>query len=616
MILTKYQLEGRSKMAEYLSYKISEVIDSIEKGKMILPAIQRDFVWEEAKVCNLFDSIIKDYPIGTFLLWEVSADQVKDYGFNHFVKEYNEQVSGLHRGSQVESEINREYIGVLDGQQRITSLYIGICGKYRTKIKGKKKGIASSYVDRFLCLDVLFDPSEEENYNFRFKPIEEIEKRKENEETGKDEYWVRVSDVFKSSFDASDYVDEHESEAFINSPERTTARKMLTKLQDALTKNQVVNYYVSKSKDLLEVVEIFVRINNAGVDLKASDLMLSVASGSHMEDIHVTLNEAIDMIKDASSPNTSLAVDNELLLTAGLYFTGAESLSLKKRENYSKERLDIIFDNWEKSINSIKNAVGFIERIGFTPNKLTSKNLILPIAYYFYKNNLSDSHKSSNSAKAKTDRVFIRQWLLRAQINSIFRDGIGSTLRQIRDVIDASTSNCFPLRDLMSSQMTRSLDIRNDTIEDMMDYKYGDGRIYPLLQEIIGTFPGQKYHLDHIWSKDILLSKKNTKKHMPTITNIEYESFKSNCHRLANLQLLTDTANEEKGVTTFKTWVEQSHPNRATDSYYIENCIPTDIEYDFSNFMVFVSKREELLKTRIADALPSNYDDIVSKYHL
>ena len=55
-------------MAQYTAKTVRDVLNMIERGKLILPSMQRNFVWEPRKICDLFDSLVSGYPIGTFLL--------------------------------------------------------------------------------------------------------------------------------------------------------------------------------------------------------------------------------------------------------------------------------------------------------------------------------------------------------------------------------------------------------------------------------------------------------------------------------------------------------------------------------------------------------------------
>ena len=65
---------------------IKEVIDNIYERKYLLPAIQRKFTWSSTQIEMLFDSILRDYPINSFMLWKISSDEIKsNYKFYEFL---------------------------------------------------------------------------------------------------------------------------------------------------------------------------------------------------------------------------------------------------------------------------------------------------------------------------------------------------------------------------------------------------------------------------------------------------------------------------------------------------------------------------------------------------
>jgi uncharacterized protein with ParB-like and HNH nuclease domain len=70
---------------------IKEAIDSIDKKKYVLPAIQREFVWSTDQIERLFDSLMRDYPISSFLFWEVDRSNIDNYQFYEFIREYHER---------------------------------------------------------------------------------------------------------------------------------------------------------------------------------------------------------------------------------------------------------------------------------------------------------------------------------------------------------------------------------------------------------------------------------------------------------------------------------------------------------------------------------------------
>lgn len=69
---------------------IAETLRKIQTHEHVLPAIQREFVWRPAQICRLFDSLMRGYPIGSFLFWKVERDRVHDYRYHDFVTNYHE----------------------------------------------------------------------------------------------------------------------------------------------------------------------------------------------------------------------------------------------------------------------------------------------------------------------------------------------------------------------------------------------------------------------------------------------------------------------------------------------------------------------------------------------
>jgi uncharacterized protein with ParB-like and HNH nuclease domain len=75
-----------------LPITIVDAVKRVQTGDLVLPAIQREFVWEEPQIIRLFDSVLRGYPIGSFLSWKVSARTVGDFRFYGFIKNYHEKI--------------------------------------------------------------------------------------------------------------------------------------------------------------------------------------------------------------------------------------------------------------------------------------------------------------------------------------------------------------------------------------------------------------------------------------------------------------------------------------------------------------------------------------------
>jgi len=117
---------------------IRRTLDAIHHHKFVLPAIQREFVWRAEKICRLFDSLMQGYPIGTFLYWQVAPENSNQYKFYDFVLDYHEQDKPHCPPLPPPPIPNQPLTAVLDGQQRLTALNIGLRGSMAWRLPYKR----------------------------------------------------------------------------------------------------------------------------------------------------------------------------------------------------------------------------------------------------------------------------------------------------------------------------------------------------------------------------------------------------------------------------------------------------------------------------------------------
>lgn len=103
-------------MAYQTALTIAEVINDIHRKKYLLPAIQREFVWNTNQIERLFDSLMRDYPISSFLFWGVDKEKVNDFEFYEFLRQYHERKQVHNPKASVSGE--EGVTAVLDGQQK------------------------------------------------------------------------------------------------------------------------------------------------------------------------------------------------------------------------------------------------------------------------------------------------------------------------------------------------------------------------------------------------------------------------------------------------------------------------------------------------------------------
>ena len=137
-------------MAYQTALTIENVIKHIDAKKYLLPSIQREFVWSPKQIEKLFDSLMMDYPINAFLFWNVPKEKAKEFSFYEFLRNYHQR-TGRHNPK---ANINGsdDIIAILDGQQRMTSLYIGLKGSYAYKVSHKRWDNPQAYPSRKLYL--------------------------------------------------------------------------------------------------------------------------------------------------------------------------------------------------------------------------------------------------------------------------------------------------------------------------------------------------------------------------------------------------------------------------------------------------------------------------------
>jgi len=160
----------------YDSKSIKEVIEMIGRNEIYLPAIQRKFVWKPEQIESLFDSIMRGYPIGTFLFWFVRGEKKNDYTFYKFIQGYHERDGYLNEIAP-KPELKEEIIGVLDGQQRLSSMYIALQGTYAYKKPYARWNNDNAFPRRKFYFNLFKVPTGEEEENLIYElTLRKIEK--------------------------------------------------------------------------------------------------------------------------------------------------------------------------------------------------------------------------------------------------------------------------------------------------------------------------------------------------------------------------------------------------------------------------------------------------------
>ena len=113
---------------DYINTTVSDIIRNFVNNNTFLPAIQREYVWGTYEICKLFDSLMCGYPISSFLFWKIREEDKNKWTAYEFIRDFDKE--SPHNEEANFAGLNKDLYLVLDGQQRMTSLYIGLKGSY------------------------------------------------------------------------------------------------------------------------------------------------------------------------------------------------------------------------------------------------------------------------------------------------------------------------------------------------------------------------------------------------------------------------------------------------------------------------------------------------------
>ncbi|TJY35890.1 DUF262 domain-containing protein [Pontimicrobium aquaticum] len=579
-------------MSYETALKISDVVDNIHKKKYLLPAIQREFVWNTFQIERLFDSIMRNYPISSFLFWQVDKESVNDYEFYEFLREFHER----DRRHNLKADISGEegITAILDGQQRLTSIYIALKGSFAEKLPRKRWDNDLAYPKKKLYLNLVRKSEDPElEYDFMFLTDEEALENNEND------YWFRVGDILnlKEPGEVNSYLIKNQIFQNYKPDQAEFANNALFKLHNVIHITPLISYYKEQSQSLDKVLNIFIRINSGGTILSYSDLLLSIATAQWEEkDAREEIIKFVDEINDIGS---GFNFNKDFVLKSSLVINEFSDFAFKV-DNFNKANMLKIEQNWDALTSAIRIAVKLVSSFGYNRDTLTSNNAIIPIAYYLYKISATDSFPTSTRNLA--DKEKIKKWLILSLVKRAFSGQPDNVLRPIRKII-LENHDSFPIGLIIDKfkGTTKSLLFSTEDIENLTHYKYGQGFTFSILSLLYPQLDySNQFHIDHIFPKSLFTKSKLRKR---GISEDDIETFYDWFNYIGNLQLIGAIPNIEKKDTEFKIWLNNIYPDQRNQNQFKEVHYIPNVELDFGNFIEFFEEREKLLKAEFSKIL-------------
>ena len=524
-----------------------------------LPAIQRKFVWNEEKICKLFDSMMRSYPIGTCLLWGTNKEIRKRTFITNFTK-------GIDPRTLFVPGTKDEKIMILDGQQRIQSLLIGLRGTYENK---------------FLCFDIFSAPgagASVEELVFKFSFERSVESKPE---------LTKVADLIASPDDAYS-----SGRALIKKYQDATGKQLSEADMDVVMKNAATLRKVFREDNVLsfmvvdsvvnplkytdnDIVEIFVRANNGGTKLEKSELLFALLT-ANWDDAEASITKLQSVLKDSG-----FEFKRDFILKACLIILGKKAAYDvdKFRDTATVEKLQ---REWGRIQSAFTDVVDFIK--DFTPinsaKVLTYKNAILPLINYAFHNGQRWQNPDNKKVAAEYLKVVSLSGVFSGSKDKLLDDlslitlaGENLTLKKFYDAIEENN---------------RETHIKEDRLWKIKYRKPNSLFVMQTLRPEVKfnpANPGNAPSVDHLHPQKRL-------KELNVLPDV--------IHQIANLTLLTAAENSKlkRGLPLddFLANYATEFSENAKQEFISKNLIPADANlWKIENYSAFIEERKKLI---------------------
>jgi uncharacterized protein with ParB-like and HNH nuclease domain len=530
--------------------RIYDVVKDIKEDRYRLPSIQRSFVWEEERICKLMDSLMNDYPIGSFLVWKPNSE------LTIRTRKFTQDYTGERLISEEEPLESLPYL-VLDGQQRLQSLFLAFFGKYDGK---------------HLYFKIDSNPIEEENdlrYNFQFMKIDQAKK---------DSHWMKPYEVINLSIEEiPEYVDKHFGDD--NEETKRVIMKNLSRFIRIFNMDEKISIQdIKEDLPYDDVLEVFVRVNSGGIVLTKSDLLFStvILHSPKMEGEFIEVVDELNGRGEYGKREYDFNTDFLIKCSFVLLDAGAKYEIKKLRDGKFIGKLEANFGKIRKALLS---TVEFLKNDAKILSKrfLKSDLALIPIVDFIYQ----QPHQQLPEGQA----VRLSQYLYMSFFMRFYSYGPDGKLDVIHKRIkEANLDVNFPIADISKYMEERT----------GMTYAFSEKMLYDLdlilniIQGGVSEIPqrrGWSLERDHIFPRSILEDKGFPDELINSVGNFRYINKTHNILKSNNL------------------------PEENTDFYSSSDPILKELfmkardDLTEETFRNFVQKRKELITSEVNEFL-------------
>lgn len=477
----------------YRCLTLSALLEDIDANRLLLPHIQRAFVWEDDQMERLFDSLMRGYPIQTLLFWK-TKDEIRA---RHFMAPIDRDIELSELYDVARSAEGREKTFVLDGQQRLQTLH----SLFRGGVKGSDDTVRHAYVD------ITAGNAPEETGDLLFKLSLSGEPLTLPS--------VRLSDLATRlatrrhadlAYDLADQLQLIHPLA----PDTHRARERLIgtnigQINSILHEDK--HFWIDELDGITQkypyqrVLEIFVRVNSGGTKLTAGDLMFA-AMKEGWDDIEERVDQTVEMLRDGRLDISKELVLKCLLLVEG---EGAEVQNEKFLGERGRLILSRMEQHWDRAEVAFRELRDFmVHELRLSSDRVVrSYNALIPLFAYLY------HHPQPTPAMRRR----MAAYFYKAQLFGWFGARGDPTLNGLYRIIADAQTDDFPLeaiKDFFKGPRGFSVELST--------YHLDNKSTRPLLLNIVYldtfggspfdvAFKGNEPHVDHIYPQHMLRSR-------------------------------------------------------------------------------------------------------------
>lgn len=499
--------------------RIFDVMHAIHNGQYRIPNIQRGYEWDQERVLKLLDSIMSGYPIGAIMVWRPTSEIQQDILTRPFVRDYDasrDYVSDKpHEADDIEAYL------VLDGQQRLQSLYISFFGSYNDE-------------RMYLQLDYIpNDVEDDTDYRFEFLTKGEADARPD---------MVHLSEIVKLDPDTKYDFTEHLAGKLIQHLTDIDARKKafdikrqnigrnIDRFLDRFNMRTILLFQeVEKRHNYDHVLEIFERVNSGGMVLTKSDLLFSTLK-LKLHQMERKFTETINMLNHGARYN----FDTDFLIKTCLVIFGqrAKYEVVKLKDDDFVKTLE---GRWSDLSKCTRQMSAWLDETALIKcdRFLRSRLALIPILDYMM---LSGNHNKPDGVNASA----MTEYLYMAFFRRLFSRGPDNVLDQIHNLLvvqvkkDPSTFPIGALRKYMEERQNTPYALERHFFFNDVDLALNivDGGVLQIDPTDPKRHPKDlKLEVDHIFPR----------KSMPSIS--------ADGDHLGNYRLIVMPANRRKSAT-------------------------------------------------------------------